>query len=65
MSTQPFTLPDDREWLTVNDVGRLYNRAPRTIRRWCSDGTLVDVISGCAIYRSPYGGWLIGVPKDN
>ena len=29
-----------RQWLTPTEIATEYNRTPRTVQRWCQDGTL-------------------------
>ena len=56
---------DQYEWYDTVEAAQFYGRDPRTVRRWCMDGTLVD--AGCAVYRGPKDRsrqWLIGMPKN-
>jgi hypothetical protein len=51
-------------WYDTIEAAEFYGIAPRTVRKWCVDGTLVD--AGCAIYRGPKSRgkqWLIGMPS--
>lgn len=49
------------DWYNTDEAANYYGRTPRTIRRWCNDGTLVD--AGCATYNFS-GHWLIGMPRQ-
>jgi hypothetical protein len=54
----PFHTDRSLSWISVDRVAEIWHRSPRLIRRWCMDGTLVEM--GARVYRDK-GRWWIGV----
>lgn len=56
----PWESDSSVRWFSVLDYATRWRRSPRTIRRWCVDGTLSKF--GCKVYRDPQERWWVGEP---
>jgi hypothetical protein len=51
---------DELVWLPANAIALEYNRSPRLIRVWCTNGFLIEL--GYRVRRDETGHWIVGVP---
>lgn len=49
--------------LTVAEAAKYFGRAPRTIRLWCLNGTLIEF--KYAVVRKEQGCWQIVIPPES
>lgn len=45
------------QWMSTSDIASQYGRTERTVRKWCSDGTLREF--NFLVYRDRLGKWWI------
>lgn len=51
--------PEKIQWLSVREFAIIYRRSERTIRLWCTDGTIIDF--GFSIYQDSKRQWWISL----
>lgn len=56
--TPPYMTEPDC-WFPVNEAALRLQRSPRTIERWCRDGTVLA--AGMSIYKDMKGKWWIRI----
>ena len=49
-------------WVPASEVAIEFGRVPRTMRRWCDTGYVLNL--GYRIKRDQTGHWLVGVPTE-